>query len=421
MLHVALFVLMGRLVGAIKEMLIAWRYGISPEIDAYIFLFNIVNWPISLWLSLLTASLVPVLSRANGGPREESYRFHAELLGRTVLLGSLTAALLAMSMVLLLGTSFSGLSSPSIAAAWRMVVPMTVLLPIGTLIGLFSVMMLARARHSSTLLECVPASIVGLSVAMLGGFGIEALTWGTLVGFICHAATLGFLVRGEFDGLRLSGHSGHWPALWKGFGIMLIGQILMSLTGLIDQFFVTRLYEGALSTLGYAQRILSLIIGLGATVVGRATIPVLARAQQDGQVTMVKRLTLHWTIAVTLSGIVAAAAAWWFAPTLVRALFERGAFTPEDTEAVVRVFRWGTFQLPFNFAAVILFYALAGQHRFWLLMTFAAVAIIVKVLANLWLVTDLGLEGILLSTALMYAMLAGLYLVAFCKPSGATQ
>ena len=60
MVWVALFVFLGKLAGAAKEMVIAYRYGISDEVDAYLFIFNLISWPVSVWFSILTIVLVPL-------------------------------------------------------------------------------------------------------------------------------------------------------------------------------------------------------------------------------------------------------------------------------------------------------------------------------------------------------------------------
>ena len=57
MAWVALFVLLGSLVRAGKEMAIAYRYGVSAEVDAYLFVFNLVNWPVGVWFSVLTSDI----------------------------------------------------------------------------------------------------------------------------------------------------------------------------------------------------------------------------------------------------------------------------------------------------------------------------------------------------------------------------
>src|SRR5690349_23667919 len=86
-LWVALFVFIGKLAGAAKEMAIAWRYGISDTVDAYSFVFNLVTWPIPVWFGLLSAVLVPLVSRMRYETPEQLRRFRGELLMVTALLG----------------------------------------------------------------------------------------------------------------------------------------------------------------------------------------------------------------------------------------------------------------------------------------------------------------------------------------------
>ena len=49
MVWVALFVLLGSLARAAKGMAIAYRYGVSAEVDAYLFVFNLVSWQVGVW------------------------------------------------------------------------------------------------------------------------------------------------------------------------------------------------------------------------------------------------------------------------------------------------------------------------------------------------------------------------------------
>ena len=65
-------------------------------------------------------------------------------------------------------------------------------------------------------------------------------------------------------------------------GVMLIGQVAMSFVGPLDQYAAANLGANANATLGYASRLLSLILGIGAVSVGRAALPVLADVQSRG-------------------------------------------------------------------------------------------------------------------------------------------
>lgn len=406
---VAGFVLLGKLAGATKEMVIAWRYGVNAEVDAYLFLFNLVNWPVSLWLSLMTSVLVPVLAKAEHG---ELRRFKEEFLGRSLIFGTVATAIVAVTMLGLLNSSLTGLPDNAVIAARGLVLQMSLLMPMGVLIGLFSVALLATGRHANTLLESIPAIVIVAVILISGSGSIEVLAWATLAGFTCHAACLAIPLRGEIRVPRYSGDSAYWSAFWTGFSIMLIGQVFTSMTGLVDQFFAARLPEGALSTMSYAQRILSLILGLGATAVGRALIPVIARSTDSDRLHL-HGITIRWVQIVFSAGILFILLGWWLAPWGVSLLFERGAFTAQDTQAVVKVFRVGLFQIPFNFSAVILFYALIRRRLYAGLTVTAAVTLLIKLCANAFFMPIYGINGIMWSTTITYAILMFMYLYMF--------
>jgi len=87
----------------------------------------------------------------------------------------------------------------------------------------------------------------------------------------------------------------------------------------------------------------------------------------------------------------------------VKLLFERGAFTAENSEMVTEVFRYGLAQVPFYFSSIVLVSLLASQARYGIITVVSCSVIIVKIAANLSIVPWLGTKGILLGTASMYA------------------
>ena len=62
--RVAFFLLMGKAVGAVKEMAVAYRYGVSDAVDAYQFTLTIANWlPVTL-VGACSVVLIPALVRS---------------------------------------------------------------------------------------------------------------------------------------------------------------------------------------------------------------------------------------------------------------------------------------------------------------------------------------------------------------------
>ena len=402
---VGIFVLIGKAVGAAKEMAIAYRYGVGAEVDAYLFVYNLVNWPVSVWFSVLTLVLVPLVARIAQGAPEDLPRFRSELLGLTFLLGLALALLNWLGMPLLLHSSWAGLPDGTVALAAHIAPTLALLAPLGVVTSLFSAWMLAAGRHTNTLLEGVPALAILVVLLICSGGGIEPLVWGTLVGFALHSISLAWpLMRhGDIAAPRLTRSSPQWTPFWRGFGILLAGQALMSPIGIIDQFFAAHLGTGSIATLNYTNRVLSLILGLGGTAATRSMLPVFsnAYAQGDGR-TNPYRIATQWMWLMFALGILAVIVGWWLAPWVVEILFQRGAFTAKNAGAVSEVLRYGMTQFPFYFAGLVLVSSLATQARYRAIAAIAGINLVIKVVGNFVMVPSFGLNGLVMSTTCMY-------------------
>ena len=166
---------------------------------------------------------------------------------------------------------------------------------------------------------------------------------------------------------------------------------------------VAPLGSGAIATLGYANRIISLLVGLGATAIARALLPVLSELGISGY-SSARRVASHWMVALFLAGIAAGVAAWGIAPWGITLLFQRGAFTAEDTAGVVQVFRWGVLQFPFYFAAIVVVQLITSANDYRKFLYIGVINFVTKVAANFLLIPVLGIGGALLATSVMYAV-----------------
>ncbi|MDP3332332.1 MAG: lipid II flippase MurJ [Methylococcaceae bacterium] len=411
---IMIFVFVGKIAGAAKEMAVSYRYGVGAEVDAYLYVYNLVAWPVGVWFSVLTAVLVPLAARIQHNAPAEMPLFRAELLGFTLLLGLLLTLVGLPALQYLLNSSLTGLSAETTKMALDILPALMLLLPIGMVISLFSAWLLAAGRHVNTLLEGVPALAIAAAVLLLSTGGVEILAYATLAGFCFHLFGLAvpLLTTANVELPRFRRQSLQWPLFWQGFGVMLVGQALMSFIGIIDQFFAAHLGTGAIATISYANRILALILGLGATAISRATLPVFSKAQAQGS-EHIQQVAKHWVRLLFSLGVIALVFGWWLAPWMVKLLFERGAFSVKDTLVVTEVFRYGLLQLPFYFTGILFVSLLTSQARYGALTIIGALNLIIKISANLTLIKWMGINGVMLATALMLmvsTMLSGLAL-----------
>ena len=408
----AAFVIGGKLASAAKEMVVAWHYGTSSDVDAYLFVFNLVTWPVAVWFAALAGVLVPLAARIRRDDAAVLVRFRSELLTLAIGLGLVLGALCWLGLAWATGSAWVALPRETAAAVASVAAPMAVLATLGTVTCLLSAWMQAAHRHANTLFEGIPALAIAVCVLLMPMGGIDALVYGTLAGFVLHLLSLVLALQRthEIEPPVLPLASRHWPAFRSGFGAMVAGQALLALAALLDQFFAARLEVGAVSTLAYANRLLALLLGIGVTVVARATLPVFSAASHDGMASL-WRIARRWTSIVCLAGVAATFSGWWLAHPAVDLLFQRGAFTAADGDAVTRVLQHGLLQLPCYFAAVVLQSFLSARGDYRAIALASGACILAKAAASAWLVPAHGLIGLQWATAIMFTVFAGGLLV----------
>jgi len=410
MLTVAVFTLVGKLMSAAKEMVVAYRYGISAEVDAYHFLYNLISWPIGIWCSVLTAVLVPLAARMRESASDELPHFRSELFGFTLLLGGGLALLAWLGIRTMLGLGGTGLPANSAQLASAALPGLVLLLPLGMLAALQSAWMLAAGRHVNTLLDSIPTFFIAATILAFPSGDIAPLVWGTVAGFVFHSLALLIPMarRFELEAPSFSLLSPQWRWFWQGFGIMIGGQALMSLTVIIDQFYAVSLGTGSIATLGYANRILALILGLAAVAVSRATLPIFSQARPGGAGT-IHSVATYWARMMFMVGIAVMAISYVLAPWAVKLLFEHGQFSPRDTLIVTQVLRYSLPQLPFYFSCMVLVSYALSQRRYTLVFWSGLLGCAGKILGNLLLVPLLGINGIALGAIVVYGLNALLF------------
>lgn len=406
-MRVAFFLLLGKAAGAFKEMAVAYRYGVSNAVDAYQFTMVMANWiPITI-VGALSVVLIPVLVRARRDTRPDMARFLGELQGWTIAVGVVLAAGLYVAWPWVLELAGQGLNAEARRMSAQLMLAFSPAALFTLMTGVSAARLRARERHINTLLDSVPALVILIWVMLAATVdNVGPLLWGTLVGYFIQSVWL-LKLAARADGMwgrpRLGFTSRHWPELVKASGVMLVGQIAMSFVGPIDQYTAANLGANANATLGYASRLLSLVLGVGAASVGRAALPVLADIHERGDAQRARATALKWSVMMMAAGAAATLIGWLLASWGVAFLFERGQFTAQDTATVAGVLRWGLLQLPFYFGVLVLVQLLASQNRYRIMAAIAVCNFAVKAAMNFFLAPVMGPEGIMLATSLMYA------------------
>jgi peptidoglycan biosynthesis protein MviN/MurJ (putative lipid II flippase) len=400
-LIVGTFVFLGKLAGAAKEMAVAWRYGVSDVVDAYLFVFNLSQWPVNVFGGILSVVLIPFAARLRREHPDNFWNFRAEITTATLLVGGVIGSLFFVAIPWLVTQPWIGLVPTQIAYARPMALGLSLSVPLGILAQLLSTWTMAANRHINTFLEAGPAIAILCGVLIFGGSA--PLIWGTVVGFAIQALLLWILLRnkGEIERPALSFHSMHWKAFMAGFGVMAIGQVLTTTTNLVDQFFAAHMEQGAIAILGYSNRILSLILALGATAIARSTLPIFSSlpSHLSREVTMI---AWKWAQIMFIMGVILLVMGWIFSQNIIYLIFQRGEFSEENTKIVSEIFRYSLIQIPFYFSSIVLMYGILSQNRYKFAASLGGINLITKIISSYFLSSLYGLKGLMISSSFVY-------------------
>jgi putative peptidoglycan lipid II flippase len=400
-LVLSLFLIIAKIIAAGKEMVVAWKYGTSATIDAYLFAYNLVNLPVSIWMSVIFVVLIPLATKISKNDHQGLIKFRAELLAVTIVVGVCGYWGILKAIGFLVEFDICGLDSITKKIVLEMAPGIALIFPLGIITVLWSVWTMVRGSNWNTLYEGIPAG--GILIATL--FfppAADILIWGTVGGFLAQALCLLFpLVRsGNFELPQWRLDSVHWDPFRRGFITVLGAQVIMATTGILDQFIAARLGEGSIATIGYASRIIALILGLLVSTVGRATFPIFSNAAIEDENHLI-RLVRRWSLIMIGSGLIIAIIVLQFSESIIRIIFERGAFSSSDTQAVSNVLKYSALTIPFYAACNVLYAGINARRNYMALLIIYFIALTSKVIFLYIFVPWLRIAGIPLSSAMM--------------------
>jgi putative peptidoglycan lipid II flippase len=406
--------LTSRVLGLVREQVMAYLFGAGNAVDAFNVAFRIPNLVRDLFAEgAMSAAFVPTFTRylKNGG-RPAAWRLgnHVvnSLILTTVLLVALGVAFAHPLIVLLAGdyASVPGKIELTVLLT-RVMLPFlvfvtTAAVAMGMLNSLdrFFVPALAPAVFNLCSIGCMLALLPVLT--QLGLPTILAMAVGVVAGGAGQVVV-------QWPALRKEGYryeavlDSHEPGLREVLVLMGPGTLGLAATQVnifVNTWLATSEGTGAVSWLNYAFRLMYLPLGVLGVSIATASIPSIARYAADRDRVGMRRavssgvaMMLALTIPATLGLIV-------LARPIVALLFERGRFTPGDTAATaaaVVCYAVGLAGYSIVKVATPTFYAL-GEGRTPVLVSVGTVA--VNVALNLALARPLGYCGLALGTSL---------------------
>jgi putative peptidoglycan lipid II flippase len=402
-----------RVAGLGREIVAAGYYGVSGPMSAFTIAFQVPNLVRALFAdAALQPAFVPIFTeQLEKKNYREAFRLASTLLLLvTLVLGAITALFVLVAPVLmpLVAPGFEGALLDLTVTLSQVLFPILILLGIsGVVVGVlnsydrFGAFAIAPLFWNLTIILL----LVVLAPMFEGQDRIYAYAIGILAG------TLVQLLIPVFD-LRNTPFKFGWSFDWRNRDVRRVLLLMLPVTislGLINfnlivnSLFGTLVSDQAPAAIDKAFRIYQLPQGIFSVAIATVLFPTLARFATRGEYDSLRATMANGMRQILFVLVPATAAVLVLSEPMIRLVYQRGEFTPEQTTLVATALFWFAFSLPTNGLFLLLTRTFFSLQRPWIPTAIAAVNLAITALAALGLY-ELGVGGIVAATAIATAV-----------------
>lgn len=403
------FTLLSRLSGFVRDMLTAALLGAGPLADAFFVAFKLANFLRRLFgEGAFNAGFVPLLARTIEGEGEAEGRKFAEeafaIMATVLLVVVLVVEMIMPWFIRALAPGFEPGTLRYSAAVELTRVTFPYILFI-CLVALVCGVLNTVGRFAAATSVQLVLNIVMIASLLLSGLHPDgpamALAWGVAAAGVAQLAWVMVAAARAGMPIRLV-RPRITPRIRRLFALVLPGTIgagAAQINLLIDTWFASTI-DGGPSWLFYADRLTQLPLGVVGTALGTALLPLLSRQLRSGALVQARyafsraiEMGLLFTLPAGVAFLVSSG-------TIVRALFERGAFDAADTAATAGALTAFSIGLPAYVLIKVLAPAYFAREDTGTPVKVAVVCLVANVFLIMGLIGPLAHVGIALATAI---------------------
>lgn len=419
----------------LKDSLVASRFGNGPELDAFLLALALPTFLVNVAAGTMPAALTPTYITA----REQHGAPVARLLAASVLRSSYWALAVLALVTAVASFAFAYLPGSSLAPASRSMLPWIALTlaPYTLLQGVcatWSGLVAAERGYAVSAIAPV-AQPIAMAVALLAAgpdASVGTLVAGLLVGTVAQGAILAraLLHRGLPLGLRRSTRSNeadraavarHVQVVRWQYLPTVASACLMSATTITDQTIAAWLPPGSVSALNYGGKVTALLLGVASIALSTTLLPHLSQLVAREEWAAIRKLLAQVGALIVGVTIPATLVCVLLAQPVVRLLYERGAFTPDQTALVASVQSAYLLQLPVHLLGILYVRLISALRVNRFLTISSAICVVANIVFDVVLMRRYGVAGIAFATSAIYAISCVLLGVAAYRTLGAAE
>ena len=400
-LLVTLVTLFVKVLGFIKQMVIAYVYGASSSTDVFFISSEFITNIASAIFSALSVMLIPIYLNK---PKDERNKLLSDIVWSflfisiiIVIIGELFADPLA---TLLRGGS-SNIDNNELAYYLRVLIPT---LLITCIVFIYkSVLDAEKVFVPGRLLGAIQSvTIIAFSLTLSSYFGVKALLFAFCLATVLEWLLLSFYVKGDYRKQKPILFSDNFKVLFKQMLPLCIGSTIADISVIIDKIIAANLGAGVASSLAYGQTLKQFvsasIIMTCISVVFVYLSETIANKDKEKTIYLInKTVSVNALILIPVSIV-----SFVCSSDIVQILFERGAFSHDDTVVVSSILRGYSIGFVFLAGRAIFSRVCYAFQDTISPMINGIIAICFNIVLSIVLSRFLGALGITIATSLAY-------------------
>ena len=399
-----------RIAGLVREIVAAGYYGVNGPMSAFTIAFQVPNLVRALFAdAALQPAFVPVFTeQLEKKNYREAFRLASTLLLLvTLVLGAITAlfVLLAPVIMPLFAPGFEGAILDLTVTLSQVLFPILILLGLsGVVVGILNSYDRFGAFAISPLFWNL--TIIAVLVFLIPAFHGQNRIYAYAIGIL--AGTLVQLLIPTFD-LRNTPFKFGWSFEWRNPDVRRVLLLMLPVTIslglinfnlLINSLFGSLVSDQSPAAIDKAFRIYQLPQGIFSVAIATVLFPTLARFAARGEHDNLRATMANGMRQILFVLLPAAAAVLVLSEPMIRLVYQRGEFTPEQTTLVATALFWFAFSLPTNGLYLLQTRTFFSLQRPWMATGLAALDLVVSALGALFLYKPFGTGGIVAGTGI---------------------
>jgi len=344
-------VMLGRIIGYLREMYVAWAFGAGPKTDAYVAAFTLPDFLFYI-LAGGTASITFIsiytrqVSQERDGKAQEAFNSTITIMTVVMILGTILVEIFTPQFERWLFPHFSAEQMRLCVYLTRILLPGQIFFYAG---GVVSAVLLSKRMFLYPALSPVFYGSFIILGGLIGAhrFGIAALAYGALAGsfigpFLINAigaANAGLRYRLNFDWRNREFRE------WVRLSVpLMLGVSLVSADDWILRYFASG-GAGDITRLNYAKRLFALPISILGQAAGQASMPFFAKLFGENRRADFADSVNKSVYRISAASLLATALMIPAALPFVDLAFRRGRFTFADSLSTAVYFAWFSLSL----------------------------------------------------------------------------